>query len=131
MTMPLPSQQDAERAVLMQVVREAIQAIEAAFVALARLLAPGTDGQCSGLFLLVIHDVEQDVACGEGAANVSPQTDLKALASAPWQVHGQVVGVASRRFGLPPHGRVTPATLGAAGCHPSGIAIAATPPAGP
>ncbi len=52
MTMPLPSLHDAERSALMQAVREAVQANEAAFAALARLLALGTDGQCSGLFLL-------------------------------------------------------------------------------
>ena len=128
--MPQPSLHDAERSALMQAVREAIQANEAAFAALARLLALGTDGQCSGLFLLdgpnawpvtpvsgragpvprahmilpamtppgaplVIHDVDQDAACGGVAATASPPADLKALASAPWQVHGQVIGVAS------------------------------------
>lgn len=52
MTTPLPSVHDAERSTLMQAVREAIQANEAAFAALARLLAHGNHGLCSGLFLL-------------------------------------------------------------------------------
>lgn len=130
MTMPLPSLHDAERSALMQAVREAIQANEAALAALARLLCLGTDGACSGLFLLdgpnawpvtpvsgrarpvprgnmilpaltppaallVMDDVEHDAACGGQAANVPARPDVKALASAPWLVHGQVIGVAS------------------------------------
>lgn len=52
MTMPPLSLDDAERSALMQAVREAIQANQAAFAALARLLAQGTDSEGSGLFLI-------------------------------------------------------------------------------
>src|SRR3989344_737175 len=56
MTMPPPSLDDAERSALMQAVRDAIQANQAAFAALARLLASGSDSHGSGLFLVDGHN---------------------------------------------------------------------------
>ena len=56
MTMPPPSLDDAERSALMQAVRDAIQANQAAFAALSRLLALGSQGHGSGLFLVDGHN---------------------------------------------------------------------------
>ena len=118
MTMLSPLADDAERSGLMQAVREAIRANQAAFAALARLLAVGAETSRCGLYLLDGPNA-WPIAPVSGRASPVPRSRMllpdfgssaaplvisdieqaapgvKALATAPWRAAGQVIGCVS------------------------------------